>query len=66
MARKSLSDQNLNNNKVINLANGTASSDAVNKSQLDTKPTGDGVNKITVGTTAPSSPATGDVWIDTN
>lgn len=24
------------------------------------------VNKITVGTTAPSSPATGDLWVDTN
>lgn len=25
-----------------------------------------GTNRITVGTTAPSSPATGDIWIDTN
>jgi hypothetical protein len=27
---------------------------------------GSGVAKITVGTTAPSSPSTGDLWVDTN
>jgi hypothetical protein len=26
----------------------------------------EGAQKITVGTVAPSSPATGDIWIDTN
>jgi|WetSurMetagenome_2_1015567.scaffolds.fasta_scaffold06367_3 hypothetical protein len=25
-----------------------------------------GLNKITVGTSAPSSPSTGDLWLDTN
>lgn len=29
-------------------------------------PEASGFTKITVGTTAPTSPATGDVWIDTN
>ena len=27
---------------------------------------GSGVTKITVGTTAPVGPATGDLWVDTN
>ena len=31
-----------------------------------TKLTKDGTTKITVGTTEPTSPATGDLWVDTN
>ena len=27
---------------------------------------GDGINKITVGTTEPTNPSVGDLWIDTN
>lgn len=27
---------------------------------------GSGIDKITVGTTQPTSPTTGDLWIDTN
>lgn len=36
------------------------------KTQLASKITGSGVAKLSVGTTAPSSPTTGDLWIDTN
>ena len=102
MARKQLVDIDAVSHKVINLADGTNSGDAVNKSQLDGKqpldsdlttiagltPTTDnfmvatasvwasrtpaqaraqlGVVKITVGTSTPSSPSTGDLWVDTN
>jgi len=33
---------------------------------LSGKITGDGVAKITVGTTTPTSPSVGDLWVDTN
>lgn len=53
-------------NQIYNLADATAADHAVNKGQLDTKLTKVGTNKITVGTTAPASPADGDLWVDTN
>jgi len=36
------------------------------ESDIATKVEGSGVAKVTVGTTTPSSPTTGDLWIDTN
>ena len=33
---------------------------------IDTKLTKDGTQKITVGTTEPSTPQVGDIWVDTN
>ena len=47
--------------KVINLPTPSANGDATPKSYVDGR-----TPKITVGTTAPTSPATGDIWIDTN
>jgi hypothetical protein len=44
------------------VADPSASTDIATKNYIDTKLAG----KITVGTVAPSSPATNDVWIDTN
>lgn len=64
MKRLSQSDQG--STKIINVANGTASNDAVNKSQLDTKLTTSGATTITVSTSAPGSPSVGDLWVDTN
>lgn len=40
MAKKYLSNFDINSNKVINLANGVSPSDAVNKSQLDAQSSG--------------------------
>lgn len=47
--------------KVINLPTPTNTGDAASKAYVDGR-----TPKITVGTTAPTSPATGDIWIDTN
>ncbi|MFF1693126.1 hypothetical protein ACFVXC_05790 [Streptomyces sp. NPDC058257] len=46
----------------IAAANGVAALDATGKVPQAQLPT----PKITVGVTAPASPAVGDVWIDTN
>lgn len=45
-------------------ANTTAIS--ANTSAISTKVEGDGVATLTVNTTAPTSPATGDIWVDTD
>jgi hypothetical protein len=73
MARKQLSDINANNHKVTNLGTATNTGDAVNKGQMDTAlalKVDDtqlvGLSKITVGTVAPTAPAAGDLWVDTN
>lgn len=47
--------------KVINLPTPTNGGDATNKTYVDGR-----TPKITVGATAPSSPAVGDLWVDTN
>lgn len=47
--------------KAINLLAPTATTDAATKGYVDGR-----TPKITASTTAPSSPAVGDVWIDTN
>jgi len=39
---------------------------STNTTAIATKLTSDGSTKITVGTTEPTSPATGDLWVDTN
>jgi len=39
---------------------------STNTAAIATKLTSDGSAKITVGTTEPTSPATGDLWVDTN
>lgn len=39
---------------------------AANFTAFNAKVTGSGVAKLSVGTSAPSSPATGDLWVDTN
>lgn len=46
----------------------SATTDAVTKTYVDTQDATKvtGTVKLTVGTTAPSSPATGDLWVDTN
>ncbi|WP_328749306.1 MULTISPECIES: hypothetical protein [unclassified Streptomyces] len=46
----------------VGAANGVASLDATAKVPQAQLPT----PKITVGVTAPATPAVGDVWIDTN
>ncbi|MET9360385.1 hypothetical protein ABZX93_05700 [Streptomyces sp. NPDC006632] len=53
---------NLVTTGVIGAANGVAGLDATGKVPQAQIPT----PKITVGTTAPTNPALGDVWIDTN
>ncbi|WNI17624.1 hypothetical protein [Actinacidiphila sp. ITFR-21] len=55
-------NSNLVTTSAIGTANGVAGLDAggrVPQAQIPTP-------KITVGTTAPTSPSLGDVWIDTN
>ena len=47
--------------KPVNLPTPTASGDAASKGYVDGR-----TPQITVGTTAPGSPATGDIWVDTN
>jgi hypothetical protein len=51
----------INSKKITSLADGTAATDAATYGQLTAR-----TPKITVGTTAPSSPAVGDIWVDTN
>jgi hypothetical protein len=45
---------------------GTGASDAATARSNLSVPQSSGFSKITVGTTAPSSPAVGDLWVDTN
>lgn len=56
-----LGDSMSNPQKITNLKAPTGDLDAANKAYVDSR-----APKITVGTTAPSSPAVNDVWIDTN
>ncbi len=55
---------NVDNTADLDKPVSTATQTALNAKLDDTQ--FDGLTKITVGTTAPSSPATGDLWIDTN
>lgn len=57
---------NMNNCKIQNLANGTASKDAVNKSQLDTKANSSEVVKLTGSQTVAGSKTLTDVAIFQN
>lgn len=65
---KHLSDTNVNSNKLENLPTPVNVGDATNKQYVDTQVATKvtGTTKITVGTTPPSSPSIGDIWIDTN
>jgi hypothetical protein len=47
-------------NKPISTATQTALDGKLDDTQFS------GLSKITVGTTAPASPAIGDLWVDTN
>jgi Collagen triple helix repeat (20 copies) len=47
--------------KIVSLATPTASTDAANKAYVDAR-----TPQVTSGTVAPSSPATNDIWVDTN
>jgi len=62
--RTLLSIDNVDNTADLDKPVSTATQTALNAKLDDTQ--FDGLAKITVGTTAPSSPSTGDLWIDTN
>jgi hypothetical protein len=62
--RTLLSINNVDNTSDLDKPVSTATQTALNAKLDDTQ--FDGLAKITVGTTAPSSPSTGDLWIDTN
>lgn len=67
MKRLSATDQS--STRIINLpSTPTADNDATSKTYVDTQVATKvtGTTKITVGTTAPTSPAVGDLWVDTN
>ena len=70
MAKKQLTPIDMNGLAVTNLpVTPTNANDASSKSYTDTKLPGtafSGTSKITVGTSAPSSPSVGDIWVDTN
>lgn len=65
---KRLSATNQNNTTLTNVPTPSTSDAAASKGYVDTQVATKvtGTTKITVGTTAPSSPATGDLWVDTN
>jgi hypothetical protein len=62
--RALLSISNVDNTADLNKPISTATQTALDAKLDDTQ--FDGLSRITVGATAPSSPSTGDLWIDTN
>jgi hypothetical protein len=65
---KQLGTTDQNNTPLRNVPAPSASGDAANKAYVDAQTAAKvtGTTKITVGTTAPSNPAAGDLWVDTN
>lgn len=61
---KHLSNNDFNQNRLANVPDGTADQEAVNRRQLDTKVTGDGLQTITVSEAVPISPQDGDLWVN--
>ena len=65
---KRLSQTDQGTNKIVNLVDPSGAQDAATKNYVDagdaTKVTG--TTKITVSTTAPSTPSTFDLWVDCN
>ena len=67
MARKSLTPQDLNNNKIVNLADPTADQDAATKKYVDDNIGGGSSADVPyVDDTAPTSPEDGMLWWDTD